>query len=78
MQKIQNPKVRLGLLALFILIQAAGLLLFPIGVRQMADVGVRQSGIRYATPLQLRAQTLEDLRIFLAPGDYKTIHDAYT
>ena len=78
LQKIQNPKVRLGLLALFILIQAAGLLLFPIGVKQMADVGVRQSGIRYATPLRLRAQTLEDLRIFLAPGDYKTIHDAYT
>ena len=78
LQKIQNPKVRLGLLALLILIQAAGLLLFPIGVKQMADVGVRQSGMRYATPLQLRAQTLEDLRIFLAPGDYKTIHDAYT
>lgn len=78
LQKIQNPKVRLTLLALLILIQAAGLLLFPIGVKQMADVGFRQSGMRYATPLQLRAQTLEDLRIFLAPGDYKTIHDAYT
>ena len=46
MQKIQNPKVRLGLLALLILIQAAGLLLFPIGVKQMADVGFRQSGRR--------------------------------
>ena len=78
MQKIQNPKARMVLLALFILIQAAGLLLFPIGAKQMVDVGVRQSGIRYATPVQLRAQTLEDLRIFLAPGDYKTIHDAYT
>lgn len=78
MQKIQNPKVRLGLLALLILIQAAGLLLFPVGLKQMPDVGVRQSGIRYATPVQLRAQTLEDLRIFLAPADYKTIHDAYT
>ncbi len=78
MQKIQNPRVRLTLLALFILLQAAGLLLFPIGVMQMVDIGVRQSGIHYATPVQLRAQTLEDLRIFLAPGDYKTIHDAYT
>ena len=78
LQKIQNPKVRTALLALLMVIQAAGLLLFPIGVKRMVDVGVRQSGIRYATPLQLRVQTLEDLRIFLAPADYKTIHDAYT
>lgn len=74
----QNPKVRTALLALLIVIQAAGLLFFPIGIKQMVDAGVRQSGLRYATPVQLRAQTLEDLRIFLAPADYKTIHDAYT
>ena len=65
------------ILLLLILIQAAGLALFSFGVRRMVDLGVRQSGIRYATPLQLREQTLEDLRLFLAPGDYKTIHDAY-
>ncbi len=65
------------LILLLILIQAVGLALFPFGVRRMVDLGVRQSGIRYATPLQLREQTLEDLRLFLTPGDYKTIHDAY-
>lgn len=65
------------LIVLLAAVQAACLLLFPVGVRRMVDRGVRQSGIQYATPLKLREQTLEDLRLFLAPGDYKTIHDAY-
>ena len=75
-EKKQSGSGRLIVL-LLILIQAAGLALFSFGVRQMVDLGVRRSGIRYATPLQMREQTLEDLRLFLAPGDYKTIHDAY-
>ena len=77
MRLLQNDKVRAVLLAVMILLQAACLLVYPAAVRQMVNVGVRQSGLRDAVPETLREQTLEDLRLFMAPEDYKTAHDAY-
>ena len=65
------------LIALLAGVQILLLLAFPLGVRRMTDVGIRQSGMRDAAPRMMRETTLEDLRLFLSPGDYKTVHAAY-
>lgn len=65
------------LVALLAGVQILLLLAFPLGVRRMTDVGIRQSGMRDAAPRMMRETTLEDLRLFLSPGNYKTVHTAY-
>ena len=78
MRFLKTDRAQRVLSLLALLVQIAALLLFPAALRQMVDIGVRQSGFSDAVPAHLREQTLEDLRLFMAPEDYKTAHDAYT
>lgn len=73
----QNAKKLNSLLVLLLAVQILCTAVFPLAVRRMADIGIRQSGFKSAVPTAMREQTMEDLRLFMTPGDYKTVHDAY-
>ena len=67
-----------SILALFLaLLQTLCLLLYPFCAAHLIDVGVRRSGYTSVIPERLRAQTFDDLRLFLSSGDFKTLSESY-
>ncbi len=74
MPKQKNNRIPALILAL---VQTLCLLLYPFCARQLLDVGVRRCGFTSMVPEQLRAQTFQDLRLFMTPEDYKIVSASY-
>ena len=49
----------------------------PWRLARLIDVGVRSGGVEYATPLRIRASTMDDLRLFLPEDTAKEAKRAY-
>ena len=66
------------LLACVLLLAAAlAVLCIPLRLARLIDVGVRCGGVEYATPLRIRASTMDDLRLFLPEDTAREAKRAY-
>lgn len=66
----------LGILCL-LMVQAWCDLSLPQLTSDIVDVGIQQGGISHVAPEQLRTSTLEDLELFLTPGQKDEVEAAY-
>ena len=66
------------LLAYALLLAAAlCMLCIPLRMARLIDVGMRRGGVEYATPLRIRASTMDDLRLFLPEDTAREAKRAY-
>ena len=63
-----------GLLLAFAGLAAA---IIPLRLTRLVDVGIRCGGVEYATPLRIRASTMEDLRLLLPADVAAEVNRAY-
>lgn len=66
-----------ALILALLVVQAFCDLSLPSYTSDIVDVGIQNGGIEYATPLQLRQSTMDDLRLFMSAQDYETAVTAY-
>jgi ATP-binding cassette subfamily B protein len=64
-------------IVLLLLVQAYCELELPNYTRDIVDVGVMQSGVENATPVEIRESTLAGLRLFMTPDEKALVEKAY-
>ena len=62
---------------LLLLLSAIAAACIPWRMARLIDVGVRCGGVEYATPLRIRASTMDDLRLFLPEDTARDAKRAY-
>ena len=73
-ETIRAPQV---LTAVLLLCAALAAACIPARLARLIDVGVRSGGVEYATPLRIRASTMEDLQLFLPQDTASEARRAY-
>ena len=68
------PKI--GFIIVFLVLLANCDLALPSYTSNIVNVGIQQNGIEYATPIVMREETYNELRMFM--GDKQDILDNYT
>ena len=68
------PKI--GFIIIFLVLLANCDLALPSYTSNIVNVGIQQNGIEYATPIVMREETYNELRMFM--GDKQDILDNYT
>ncbi|MGI6013458.1 MAG: ABC transporter ATP-binding protein [Oscillospiraceae bacterium] len=74
---LKHHKLEILLILCLLVVQAYSELSLPSYTSDIVDVGIQNGGIEYATPEQLRAETMEQLQLFLSEEDIQTITAAY-
>lgn len=70
-----SPKTLLAVV--LFLAAAVAATMIPWRIQRLIDVGVRCGGVEYATPLRIRASTMDDLMLFLPDETAKEARRAY-
>jgi ATP-binding cassette subfamily B protein len=60
-----------------LVIQAFCDLSLPAYTSDIVDIGIQQSGIDGAAPVQIRAETLSDLELFMSDDEISVVENAY-
>lgn len=75
---LKHHTMEILLILCLLVVQAYSELSLPSYTSDIVDVGIQNGGIEYATPKQLRAETMEQLQLFLSEDDIQTVEAAYT
>ena len=74
---LKNSKAAVLLIFVLLVIQAFCDLSLPAYTSDIVDIGIQQSGIDGAAPVQIRAETLSDLELFMSDEDKAAVESAY-
>ena len=78
MMNLKENKFAPEVLAAVLLVVAAfAAVCIPARLARLIDVGVRSGGVEYATPLRIRASTMDDLELFLPEDTASEARRAY-
>ena len=77
MKYLGEHKAAVIAIFLLLVVQAYCDLSLPQYMSDIVDIGIQQSGIEYAVPEEMRAQTMEGLCLFLSEGDAARLQDSY-
>lgn len=77
MRYLGEHKAAVMAIFLLLIVQAYCDLSLPQYMSDIVDIGIQQSGIEYAVPEEMRAQTMEGLCLFLSEEDAARLQDSY-
>lgn len=77
MRYLGEHKAAVMAIFLLLIVQAYCDLSLPQYMSDIVDIGIQQSGIEYAVPEEMRAQTMEGLCLFLSEEDAAGLQDSY-
>ncbi len=77
MKYLGEHKAAVIVIFLLLIVQAYCDLSLPQYMSDIVDIGIQQSGIEYAVPEEMRAQTMEGLCLFLSEDDAARLQDSY-
>lgn len=77
MKYLGEHKAAVIAIFLLLIVQAYCDLSLPQYMSDIVDIGIQQSGIEYAVPEEMRAQTMEGLCLFLSEDDAARLQDSY-
>ena len=78
LKNLKDSKLSVVLIVLLLVLQAYCDLSLPQYTSDIVDVGIQQSGIENAAMSQVRADTLENLEIFMSQEDIDYVNQHYT
>ncbi len=77
MKYLGEHKAAVMAIFLLLIVQAYCDLSLPQYMSDIVDIGIQQSGIEYAVPEEMRAQTMDGLCLFLSEEDAARLQDSY-
>lgn len=77
MKYLGEHKAAVIAIFLLLVVQAYCDLSLPQYMSDIVDIGIQQSGIEYAVPEEMRAQTMEGLCLFLPEEDAARLQESY-
>lgn len=77
MKYLGEHKAAVFIIFALLVVQAYCDLSLPQYMSDIVDIGIQQSGIEYAVPEEMRAETFEGLGLFLPEEDEARLHDSY-
>lgn len=73
---LRESKLAVALILVLLIVQAYSDLTLPQYTSSIVDIGIQQSGIEDAAATRMRAQTMDDLRLFMTEEE-RALADAY-
>lgn len=77
MKYLGEHKAAVFIIFVLLVVQAYCDLSLPQYMSDIVDIGIQQSGIEYAVPEEMRAETFEGLELFLPKEDEARLQDSY-
>ena len=77
MKYLGEHKAAVFIIFVLLVVQAYCDLSLPQYMSDIVDIGIQQSGIEYAVPEEMRAETFEGLGLFLPKEDEAKLRDSY-
>ena len=74
---LKHHKLEILLILCLLMVQAYSELSLPSYTSDIVDIGIQNGGIEYATPEQLRPETMEQLQLFYTRSRVETVEAAY-